>query len=250
VDYQQAREIVDLCAQADIVLSVNQNMRYDQSVRTCKHLLNEGLLGEPVFASIDMRAIPHWMPWQEPLGWVTLRIMSIHHLDTMRYWLGDPQRIFCSVRPDPRTTFAHKDGICLYILEYESGARASCWDDVWTGPAHEGAAADIGINWRLEGTKGTAKGTIGWPEYPTPTPSTLDYTTITTGDQWIRPRWDKAWFPDAFVGTMAQLLVAIETNTEPAISAQDNLKTMALVEACYLSAAEHRVVDINEIHSC
>ncbi|MGY8732185.1 MAG: Gfo/Idh/MocA family protein, partial [Pirellulales bacterium] len=48
VDYQQAREIVDLCAQADIVLSVNQNMRYDQSVRTCKHLLNEGLLGEPV----------------------------------------------------------------------------------------------------------------------------------------------------------------------------------------------------------
>ena len=250
VDFQQACEIVDLCAQANIVLSVNQNMRYDQSVRTCKHLLNEGLLGEPVFASIDMRAIPHWMPWQEPLGWVTLRIMSIHHLDTMRYWLGDPQRVFCSVRPDPRTTFKHNDGICLYILEYESGARASCWDDVWTGPAREGAAADIGINWRLEGTQGTAKGTIGWPEYPTPTPSTLDYTTITTGDQWLEPRWDKVWFPDAFAGTMAQLLVGLETNTEPAIGAQDNLKTMALVEACYLSAQEHRAVEISEIHPC
>jgi hypothetical protein len=46
---------------------------------------------------------------------------------------------------------------------------------------------------------------------------------------------------------MAQLLVALETNTEPVISAQDNLKTMALVEACYLSAAEHRAVEINEI---
>jgi hypothetical protein len=137
----------------------------------------------------------------------------------------------------------------LYILEYESGIRASCWDDVWTGPAREGAAADIGINWRLEGTQGTAKGTIGWPEYPTPTPSTLDYTTIATGDQWIQPRWEKVWFPDAFVGTMAQLLVALETNTQPAISAQDNLKTMALVEACYLSAAEHRAVEISEIYS-
>ncbi len=283
-DYAQAAEIVRLCREAGITLAVNQNMRYDQSVRACKCLLDRGVLGEPVLATIDMRAIPHWMPWQERLGWVTLRIMSIHHLDTFRYWLGDPRRVFASVRPDPRTArkFAHEDGICLYILEYDNGVRASSWDDVWTGPALEGAEPDIGIRWRVEGTDGLARGTIGWPSYPTRTPSTLDFTTRlgwhalnkdvkgvggsetvdVSSDHahrihalgvpphlgyWFQPRWKEVWFPDAFVGTMAQLLCALEENREPEIGGQDNLKTMALVEACYRSVREHRAVEIAEM---
>jgi predicted dehydrogenase len=46
---------------------------------------------------------------------------------------------------------------------------------------------------------------------------------------------------------MAQLLVALETGNEPEISGQDNLLTMALVDACYRSSLEKRVVDIAEI---
>jgi hypothetical protein len=246
VNYQQAAEIVQMCRQAGIVLAVNQNMRYDQSVRAAHYLLKKGVLGDPVLATIEMRAIPHWMPWQQRQGWVTLRIMSIHHLDTFRFWFGDPQRVFASVRPDPRTAqkFDHEDGICLYILEYASGLRASAWDDVWAGPAREGAAADLGIRWRIEGTLGMARGTIGWPKYPKHTPSTLDYTTIRDG-VWHRPRWREAWFPEAFAGTMAQLLVALETGEPPEISGEDNLRTMALVDACYQSAREHRAVELS-----
>jgi len=248
MNYAEAKEAVRLCRRAGIKLAVNQNMRYDQSVRACKDLLSRQMLGEPVLATIDMRAIPHWMPWQKRLGWVTLRIMSIHHLDTFRYWFGDPQRVFASIRTDPRTAkkFKHADGICLYILEYANGFRATSCDDVWAGPALEGAAKDIGIRWRVEGTAGMARGTIGWPEYPTPTPSTLDYTTTQSG-VWHEPRWKEVWFPDAFVGTMAQLLVALENDEEPEISGQDNLKTMALVDACYLSAKEHRAVSLSEV---
>lgn len=249
IDYAQAKEIVRLCAKAGFTLGVNQNMRYDQSIRALKCVLERGYLGEPVLATIDMRAIPHWMPWQERLGWVTLRIMSIHHLDTFRFLFGDPVRVFASVRPDPRTLrkFKHEDGICLYILEYANGFRASSWDDVWAGPAREGAQADIGIRWRVEGIDGMARGTIGWPDYPHPTPSTLDFTTRHRPGYWFQPRWKEVWFPDAFVGTMAQLLCAIEESREPEISGKDNLKTMALVEACYRSTKEHRAVAISEI---
>jgi hypothetical protein len=157
--------------------------------------------------------------------------------------------VFASIRSDPRTEekFEHEDGICLYILEYESGLRASSWDDVWTGPAREGAGSDIGIRWRVEGTTGMARGTIGWPEYPKPTPSTLDYTTTDAQGRWYTPRWKEVWFPDAFVGTMAQLLVALEKDSEPEIGGTDNLKTMALVDACYRSAREHRAVELREI---
>ncbi len=249
VNYAEAVEIVRLCEDAGITLAVNQNMRYDQSIRACRQLIDRGDLGEPVLGTIDMRAIPHWMPWQQRLGWVTLRIMSIHHLDTFRFLFGNPQRVFASLRPDPRTArkFAHEDGICLYILEYENGLRASSVDDVWTGPALEGSESDISIRWRVEGTEGIARGTIGWPNYPAKTPSTLDFTTTRQPGYWFQPRWKDVWFPDAFVGPMAQLLVALETQTEPEISGRDNLGTMALVEACYRSAAEHRAIEIAEI---
>jgi len=249
VNYKEAKEIVQLCRRSGITLAVNQNMRYDQSIRACKSLLDQGLLGEPVLATIDMRAIPHWMPWQQRQGWVTLRIMSIHHLDAFRFLFGEPVRVFASVRPDPRTSkkFAHDDGICLYILEYASGLRCSSWDDVWTGPALEGSEKDISIRWRVEGLEGIARGTIGWPDYPNPTPSTLDFTTTKHPGYWFSPRWKEVWFPDAFIGTMAQLLVALEERNEPDISGADNLKTMALVDACYLSAKEHRAVELREI---
>ncbi len=243
---REARACVEACADAGIVLAVNQNMRCDQSVRALKDLLTRGWLGEPVLATIDMRAIPHWMPWSEGLPSLSTFLMSIHHLDTFRYWLGTPDRVLASTRPDPRTRFAHRDGINLYILEYDSGCRASSWDDVWTGPSREGCASDIGIHWRVEGTEGLARGTIGWPRYPERTPSTLDFTTLKDPGVWQRPRWPEVWFPDAFAGTMAQLLCALEDGAEPEISGRDNLETLALCEAVFASARDHRLTTPRE----
>lgn len=243
---RDARRAVDACRAAGVTLAVNQNMRYDQSVRAMRHLLDAGAMGTPVLATIDMRAIPHWMPWSERLPSLSTFVMSIHHLDTFRLWLGTPDRVLASTRPDPRTTFPHSDGLNLVILEYDcTGARASAWDDLWAGPCREGAAGDIGIRWRVEGTAGVAVGTIGWPSYPQRQPSTLDYTTI-EGGVWHRPRWGEVWFPDAFVGTMAQLLCALEDGTEPEIGGADNVETIALCEAVFAAARDRRVVELRE----
>ena len=46
---------------------------------------------------------------------------------------------------------------------------------------------------------------------------------------------------------MGQLLIALENGSEPAISGRDNLKTMALVDAAYRSAEEHRAVNLGEV---
>lgn len=246
---REARELVEACEAAGVLLAVNQNMRYDQSVRACQQLLTSGRLGTPVLGTIEMRAIPHWMPWQQRLGWLTLRIMSIHHLDTFRYWFGTPARVYASVRTDPRTAreFDHEDGICTYILEYADGLRACAWDDVWAGPAREGAAADLGIRWRVEGTEGLARGTIGWPEYPARVPSTFDYSLTADGPVWHQPRWQEVWFPDAFAGPMCELLKAIAGKAPLTLSGRDHLETLALVDACYQSAREHRAISPHDI---
>ena len=250
-DYAGARDLVRRCREAGVRLVVNQNMRYDHAVRACGDLLARGLLGEPVLATIDMRAIPHWMPWQERQGWVTLRIMSIHHFDTFRGWFGTPRRVFTSVRTDPRTEkrFPHLDGICLSILEYDSGLRAFTLEDTWAGPAREGAQADCFVKFRVEGSEGLALGEVGWPTWPERTPSTLDWTTVhqPDGSGWQRPRWPEAWFPDAFIGPMAELLRDLEGSEPATATGDDNLLTMALVDAAYRSAEESRAVEIAEI---
>lgn len=246
INYREACQLVSACEDANIILSVNQNGRYDPSIRAMKKALDQELIGEPVLATIDMRGIPHWMPWQEDLGWVTLRIMSIHHMDAFRYWFGNPERIFASVRKDPRTSFPHEDGICTYILEYENGMRCISIDDTWTGPAREGAPSDIGIQWRIEGMDGLAMGDIGWCQDPYTTPSSLRLGTKGM-DSFQDFKWNRSWFPDAFGGTMSQLLIAIEEGKEPEISGRDNLNTMAVVEAAYKSYQEHRAVRLDEI---
>ncbi len=241
MNLDDAIAIVRGCREKGITLQVNQNMRYDPSVRALKSLIDRNALGDPVLATIELRAIPHWMPWAEGGRSLSTFIMSVHHLDTFRYWLGEPERVLASTRPDPRTKFAHSDGINLYILEFESGARASAWDDVWAGPAKEGSASEIAVRWRFEGTRGLALGEIFWPRWPEVAPSTIDIATIDQGGEWYRPRWDATWFPGAFSGTMAGLMVAIEHGVEPDISGRDNLRTLALCEAVLRGAREHRV---------
>lgn len=246
LDYSTALSLVEACEAAGIVLAVNQNMRFDPSVVEASALLKNGRLGEPVFTTIDMRGIPHWQPWQEELQCATLKIMSIHHLDCIRHWHGDPEAIYCSTRNDPRTKFPHHDGICTSILEYPDGFRATIIDDVWTGPAHEGCPGDIRIEYRIEGTNGLAIGNIGWCQDPYTSPSSLRHAAK-GDDDFIQSDLKGSWFPDAFGGTMLDLLNALHDGQTPMLNARDNLKTIALVEAAVISSQEKRRVKLDEI---
>ena len=207
----------------------------------------ESLLGKdssatPVFATIDMRAVLHWQPWQADMGSATLRIMSIHHLDCMRGWFGDPERVFTSTRPDPRTKFPHTDGICTTILEYANGLRCVMIDDPWTGPGegrlprrhwHSSGALRAWMAWR--------SGILAGARIPSrrlPRCAMRARATRSSSSSIRR----SSWFPDAFGGTMSQLLIALETGQAPALTGRDNLKSIALVEAAALSAEEHRMV--------
>ena len=187
-----------------------------------------------------MRAIPHWMPWQQRQGWLTLRIMSVHHLDALRFLFGEPARVFASVRPDPRTAanFAHEDGICLYILEYDDGLRAAAWDDVWTGPSAK-------VRLPTSESAGAWKGPRDWLAGQSDGPNTRSG---------LRARWNgqrqkraangsnqlgaRLGSPTRSPGRWPELLCALENQRQPELSGADNLHTMALVDACYQSVSE------------
>ena len=242
---ENAREIVRLGEENGKVIAVNSNMRCDQSMRALKYLLDTKELGDPVLATIEMRAIPHWQEFLKQYDKLEIFGMGIHHVDSFRFLFGDPAEITCVCRTDPRSKFQHVDGITQYTFKYENDFTATSLDDVWAWP-EDPCEKDIYIRWRVEGTEGMAEGTIGWPMYPDRCPSTIRFTSK-RHPAWVAPQWDTVWFPDAFEGTMSGLLRAVEQGTEPEISARDNVRTIACVEACYRSIREKRTVALKEL---
>lgn len=244
---EDAKEIVRLGDEAGVKIAVNANMRYDQSMRALKKILDMELIGKPVIATIDMRATPDWQTFLQDYKKLELYAMAVHHIDAFRYLFGDPEKITCVCRTDPRTKFDHTDGITQYTFQYPDGLLATSLDDVWAWP-EEPCEKHNYINWRVEGTEGFAEGDIGWhkrePEF---CGSSLRLASKKFPNQWIEPKWDTMWFPDAFVGTMANLLRAVEDGGDPEISARDYVKTMACVEACYKSIEEEKAVYLKEI---
>lgn len=245
LNFDDAIDLRDEAAAAGKMLSVNQNMRFDQSIRVLSQILERGDIGTPILATIEMRAIPHWQSFLEGYDRLTLANMSVHHLDALRFLFGEPTDIYTVARTDPRTAFKHVDGIVISTLNFESGLVALTMEDVWAGPRADDFESDNFIKWRIEGTRGVAQGTIGWP---TGQPSTIEYASQdTTGGKWVKPSWETHWFPHAFIGVMEQLQYAVETGTAPVLTVEDNVKTMALVEAAYRSIAEKRPIRLSEI---
>lgn len=240
LDLSTARDVVVAAEEAGVVLAVNQNMRYDRSIRAAKACLDAGRFGNPLFAHINMHAPVTWMDYARDYRRKGMLIMSVHHLDAFRFLFGDPDQIIATVGGPAGSPSEPPDESAAYILEYASGLRAIGIDNCHSW-------ADIGIDWRIEGTDGIANGTLGWPDYPWGSPSKFDFVSASAPELWYRPRWPDRWFPDAFADTMGALMQSVATGAECELSGRDNLRTMALLEAAYLSARDHRAVNPNEL---
>lgn len=236
----EARPIVEAAARAGVKLAVNQNGRWDPAIRACRELLDRGVFGQLITASIDMRTRQPWQEyWKDEVNYPRLMLlgMSIHHLDQFRYLFGEPIEITAHLARYPGQPWAG-ESIAQYVLGYESGLLVTAFDDgfPWT--------RDWSEHYRIEGLNGIARGRIGWTDQGF---STLEYTTRDAPDAWISPAFSRKWFPDAFLATMNELFCAIAEDREASISGRDNLHTLRLVEAGYRSAQERRTVRLDEI---
>jgi predicted dehydrogenase len=235
---EEAKEVVAVCREAGVHLAINQNGRYDPAIQATKNLLEQQYIGKPVVATIELRFKPHWQQYQLDYDRLMFLFMSIHHLDQFRYLFGTPNRLYASAIPHPEGTFKG-EYTGSYILEYDSGLMATAWDDgfTWDPPS-------FGVFYKIEGTEGVIKMNIGWPSGD---PSTISFYSKKLGDAWITPNLEGSWFPGAFKYTMGALLKTIETGEESLLSGENNLETMAMVEACYLSNEQKRAIDIKEV---
>ena len=244
VTFQDAKGIVAAAESANVKIAVNQQMRWAPSIATAHSFIESGLLGEPVASTIDVNILTRWgaWPWLVVNDHLELMYHSIHYQDATRYLFGMPDRIFTSggkFPGQPENAETHT----LTVFEYGSGLTAMVRSNQWNWTREQHAI------FRFEGSEGRIEGTLGLLyDYPHGRPDTIRYLSkLLRTDDWFDVVVEDLWIPDAFVGPMASLMQAIQTDGIPATSARDNLDTLRNLFASYRSMETHRVVSPGEI---
>jgi predicted dehydrogenase len=241
--YAEALEIVALAAGAGVKLAVNQQMRWDQTIRASRTLLNRGWLGDPASAVIDVSILTDWRawPWLLEVEGLDLMYHSIHYFDSLRSLFGEPKQVRSSCSRYPGQA-PRGETRTITVLDYSDTFQVlvSVNHNNWTDDRH--------ATLRIDGTEGHVQGTFGLLyNYPYGQPDTLAFhSTRAYPHLAFSHRFEEMWLPDAFVGPMGDLMRAIEEGDEPETAGQDNLRTLQIVQAAYQSIAERRAVSPDE----
>ena len=229
-----ALRLVQMAEQKKAPLVVAQNYRYMRSYRTAQRLVHEGALGQIGLIACQYFRVPHEMaPSLARLTHSVLWGMGIHHLDALRYVLG--QEVI-GVMADS-FTLPHgqlPQGASLQtLLAFENGARA-VYTATYESSGHEFFERGQEFYARLTGQDATLHIFQRW-------------LFLCASGKWPRPvkRGARPLSEERIL--LRQLERAILHGVEPESSGRDNLQTMAIVEACVRSAQGRRWINPQEL---
>ena len=233
----EATAIRDLCRRKSLIAAVNFQLRYAPFNLAAQALAARGLLGEWHDLEVQVRTYTPWHLWTFLATAPRLEILyhSIHYLDLIRSWFGNPRGIYArTVRHPSYANLAATKSVM--ILDYGDSKRVF----IATNHGHDFGETQQRSFALWEGTDGAMRATLGVNlDYPKGKNDSLDYihrSEISQGWQSCPIRGN--WFPDAFVGSMDALQAYVEGSVSELPSHfEDAYQTMALVEAAYASSA-------------
>lgn len=231
-----ARAIMTAGEHAQRWVAVNQQMRWSAGIAASADLIQRGIIGQPTDAQIWVSANTPWhmWPWLRDSAHLDVMYHSIHYLDSLRHLFGNPSLLTSRHGRYPQQ-LERAETKTTTILEYADGLQATVMVN------HHDASSANAATFRFLGTEGIICGTIGsMYDYPHGRTDTL--SAARHGDPLIDIPLSGLWIPDAFIGPMASLMHAIQTNTPPTTSARDNIATLQLVHGAYQSAAQGRTI--------
>lgn len=233
-DLAGATEILTVCREKKLRAAVNFQLRFAPMMLALKDAVRRGWLGDVVDFDAWLALATPWELWPflKGLPRIEIAMHSIHYLDLIRQLLGDPQGVHARSIGHPNHAVAQTRTSA--ILDYGDDVRCalSINHDHKFGRRHQAC------EFRICGTEGAAYIQLGVNlDYPRGEPDILEIHPR-GGDGWVSVPLQGSWFPDAFVGRMANLQrFAAGEDSELVSSVEDAWNTMALVEAAYRSSA-------------
>lgn len=233
----QAREILAICRERRLIAAINFQLRFAPFVAAAKRLIDEGAIGElrDVEARVTVSTPWDHFPFLRGVPRLEIVYHSVHHIDCVRHFLGDPIGVYAKTLRHPE--LAMPESRSAIILDYGDAVRANVTTNHFHhyGPRHQ----ESYLKW--EGTRGAIKAQMGLlMDYPHGAGDYLEVCRLDGGGapEWRRHPLEGSWFPDAFIGAMAQVMRAADGEPGALVtSVEDAFRTMAVVEAAYESSA-------------
>ncbi|TYC60987.1 Gfo/Idh/MocA family oxidoreductase [Rhodobacterales bacterium] len=233
-DLAAATDILKICRERKLRAAVNFQLRFAPMMLALKDAIAKGWLGEVVDFDAWLALDTPWELWAflKGLPRIEITMHSIHYLDLIRQVLGDPKGVHARSMGHPNHDMAQTRTSA--ILDYGDTVRCA----LSINHDHKFGRKYQACEFRVCGTEGAAYLQLGVNlDYPRGEPDILEINPKGS-NEWISVPLKGAWFPDAFVGRMANLQRFVCGEDEELVSSvEDAWNTMALVEAAYESSA-------------
>ena len=230
IDLTAATEILELCRSKNLIAAVNFQLRFAPMMLALADAVRRGWLGDLLDVEVHVDLFTPWdlFPFLNGIKRGEIAVNSIHYLDLLRSFLGEPRGIHARTLGHPAVELPETRTGAL--IDFGEGVRAVL------SANHNHAAI------RFEGTSGAAYaklgGVLGYPDGE-PDELWLAFGSAAPGEEtWVQVPLVGDWFPHAFVGTMSNLQRVVTGEDDVLVTGvEDAWRTMALVESAYRSAA-------------
>ncbi|NTF90471.1 Gfo/Idh/MocA family oxidoreductase [Agrobacterium rhizogenes] len=240
-----AKAMVRTCENADIPLMVHENFRWQTPIQAVKSVLQSGAIGEPFWGRFSFRSgfdVFSGQPYLAEGERFIIEDLGIHTLDIARFILGDVATLTARTkRVNPKIK---GEDVATILLDHQNGATSivdvSYATKLGTEPFPETMI-------EIDGTQGTIRLSQGYGlEVTGP-----NGTTISDASPQLLPWASRPWhnIQESVLAIQQHWTDRLSSSGETSTSGADNLKTFALVEAAYESAANGRTVDIGAMLS-
>jgi len=235
---EDARAMVTAADRAGVTLMVHENFRWQSPIRAAIEAVRGGAIGTPFFARVSFRSgydVFSGQPYLATDERFIIQDLGIHILDIARALLGDATRITATTR---RVNPAIRgEDVATMLLAHEGGATSIVDCSYATRRAPETFPETL---LEIDGERGTLRLDSGYR------------LILPEGARDVSPPllpWaSKPWhnIQESVLLIQRHFVDCIKAGTAPETSGADNLRTLALVEGAYLSAAEQRSVALEE----
>ena len=225
-----AEEMIRACREHGVLLQVAFPVRYSAAVRRARSLIRAGELGDILAVNATNRG-------KMPGGWFVDPALSgggaaidhlVHLLDVFHWMLeADVKRVYAEL--DTRYYDLEVEDCGIVLLEMTNGTVVTI-DPSWSRPASYPVWGDFTLE--IVGEKGT-----------------LSLDLYKQSSVWY-PNEEKPavlwpWLDDLDEGLIADFVDAVRRRAAPAVTGEDGLRTVKVVEACYASVRSGAFVELS-----
>jgi predicted dehydrogenase len=229
-----AQAMVEACRAAGVALMVHENFRWQTPIQAVRRVLAAGGIGAPFWGRFTFRSafdVYRTQPYLAQGERFIIEDLGIHILDVARCLMGDVRTISASTqRVNARI---RGEDVATMLLRHASGTASVVDCSYATARADEVFPQTL---LEIDGAEGSLRLDAGYR-------LTVHHRTRGTSSTDCEPplhAWaERPWFniQDSVLNIQAHWLQCLREGREPETSGRDNLKTLALVEAAYASAA-------------